>query len=61
MTLYELPIPIGGTVNLRVKNASKSIHDLNVTDFIPTNYSGERSQSILVTKFSKVKVLDVES
>lgn len=61
VTLYELPLILGGTVNLGVKNASELIHDLNVTDFIPTHSSNERRQNSLVTKFSKVKVVDVES
>ena len=53
VTLYELPLILGGTVNLGVKNASELIHDLNVTDFIPTHSSNERRQNGLVTKFCK--------
>lgn len=45
----------------RGENASELIHDLNVTDFIPTHSSNERRQNGLVTKFSKVKVVDVET
>lgn len=62
ITLYELPLMLGGTVNLGMENAAELISDLkNVTDFIPTHSPKETRQYGLVTSFSRVKTVDVES
>jgi len=62
VTLYDLPLILGGTVNLGMKNAMELIRDLNAIDFIPTHSSKDRRESGLVTKFATVKMLvDIES
>ena len=62
-TLYELPLILGGTVNLGIENVSELIRDLNVIDFIPTHSSssGHRRQSGMVSKIAKMDAVDVES
>jgi len=52
---------LGGTVNLGMENAAELIRDLKVKDFIPTHSSDKRRQSGLVTKFSRVNTVDIES
>lgn len=44
ITLYELPLLLGGNVNLGIENAIELIHDLNVTDFIPTHSSHQEEE-----------------
>lgn len=62
VSLYDLPLFLGGTVNLGMDNAQELIRDLkNVKDFIPTHSSMNRHQSGLVTKFAKVLTVDIES
>jgi len=61
VTLYDLPLILGGTVNLGMQNAIELIRDLNAIDFIPTHSSKDRRESGLVTKFATVEMVDIES
>jgi hypothetical protein len=61
--LYELPLILGGPVQLGVENASELIRDLNVIDFIPTHSPSSilRRQSGMASKIAKEHVVDIES